>query len=167
MAQEPENVNFSYHERERTTPVAKTLHERMMLEAEPLIQYNWTDVAIHDKRKLSIVPPCHVCAWIVGSTGSYLSPMYCELADAHKWKANVFAHEAAITILMARWHDQLNCLYDLAFNPLEEKAFYLVKKGEAGAGEIIPVDKVELAELCTYSKFNWTSHGFLPSLNGK
>jgi len=40
---------YSYHEAERQQVRPRTLHEKMMLEAEPIIQHNWTDVAIHDK----------------------------------------------------------------------------------------------------------------------
>jgi hypothetical protein len=157
-------TNYCSHERERLSPTPRNLHELMMLEAEPIIQHNWTDVAIHDKNKLMTVPVGHTCVWIVGSTGSYLSPMYCQISDAAKWQETPNAIFAPIVSLLARWHDEYNCRYNLKFNPLDDKHFYLVEKGEDGQGTVTSVEKKSFMRFCMCSEFEWTDYGFLPCL---
>jgi hypothetical protein len=147
----------SCHELERQRPRARTLHEKMMLEAEPIIQYNWTDVAIHDKNKLQGIPVGCYCYWIVGQMGSYLTPAYCKISERHKWMSGRNAMISTVQMLFSRWYGeaykfQCNADYQRFYNAGRDKHCYLIVKTDARYGEIIPVTYRELAEMATYGK---------------
>lgn len=149
---------LTHHELEKRTIAPRSLHEKMMIEAEPIIRHNWTDVAIHDKNKLKQVPVGHYCAWIVGEMGSYLTPLFCKLSDRNKWCASPSATIAPIQVLVVRWHAQVsmfgnNIAWVERHDPTKDKNCFLVIKTDFnGGGEIIPVSYVELAELATCGK---------------
>lgn len=150
--------HFTRHELEKRSIIAKTLHEKMMIEAEPIIRYNWTDVAIHDKNKLRQIPVGHYCAWIVGEMGSYLTPLFCKISDRHKWCADGPATIAPVQVLVVRWHNQVNEFGESPawverHDPTRDKRCFLVVKTDLnGNGEITPISYVELAEMATCGK---------------
>jgi hypothetical protein len=155
---------YSYHEVERQQARPRTLHEKMMLEAEPIIQYNWTDVAIHDKDKLKSIPVGYYCYWIVGQMGSYLTPAYCRISDRHKWLSGPNAKIAPIQMLFSRWYGeaykfQCNASFQQLFNAGRDKHCYLIVKTDTKNGEIIPITYRELAEMATYGKVKMFADG--------
>lgn len=153
MAPEPTLAQgFSHHELERTQGRPTTLHERMMLEAEPIIQHNWTDVAIHDKAKLRSIPTGHYCYWVVTQMGSYLTPAYCRISDRHKWTRSPEASLAPIQMLVVRWHGEAHRFQGSMswlwmHDPNRDKHCYLIVKADATSGQVIPMTYQELAEL--------------------
>lgn len=145
-------TTFGHHELERTQARPKTLHEQMMLEAEPLMQHNWTDVAIHDKAKLRSIPTGHYCYWVVTQMGSYLTPAYCRLSDRSKWTRSFEASLAPIQLLVVRWHADVKKFegsthWRRMHDPCRDKHCYLVIKTDASNGHVTPITYEELADL--------------------
>lgn len=144
------------HERERCQFQPRTLHERMMVEAEPLIQHNWLDVAIHDKQRLDALPVGCFAYWLVGPLGSHFSPAFCSLADRDRWTQDRSATIAPIQILLIRWHGQSvrmrsNRSWLTLHNPAATKQCYLVRKTDShGGGELTQISYQELAALALY-----------------
>jgi hypothetical protein len=141
-----------HHSRERSQLPPRTLHEEMMLIAEPLIQYNWTDVAIHDKAALRSLPVGHVAYWVVTQMGSHLTPAYCRLSARSKWTKSSNATIAPIQMLVARWHGEALKFQDSRawrrfHDPVRDKHCFLVIKTDSTHGRVIPIAYQELAEL--------------------
>jgi hypothetical protein len=157
--EKPQGKMFCRHELARTARQPRTLHERMMVEAEHIIQHNWTDVAIHDRDRLRSAPVDHAFAWMVGSMGSYLTPMYCRLSDRKRWTSSPLATLAPIQIYMTKLHEQFNALGSKVMD-LSERSCYLVIKRDSNGGDIIPLDFQEFAGFCTLGKWKWTKGGF-------
>jgi hypothetical protein len=153
MASQPAVTNLiSHHSMERQQPVARTLHEQMMLIAEPIIQHNWTDVAIHDRDKLRTLPVGHTAYWIVTQMGSYLSPAYCRLSDRPKWTSGCLASLAPVQVLVARWMGEASKFQGSTpwrrfHDPYRDKHCFLVTKTDAKNGTVVPIPYMELAEL--------------------
>lgn len=150
--QSGQGSSFTHHELERRQLPPRTLHEQMMLEAEPIIQHNWTDVAIHDAAKLCSIPSGHVAYWIVGQMGSYLTPAYCSLADRPLWTSGRFASLAPIQLLVARWHGEVHKFrssdaWSRVHGPISDKRCYIIIKGDSVGGQLIPISYKELADL--------------------
>jgi len=142
----------SHHSLERTLLPARTLHEKMMLIAEPLIQYNWTDVAIHDKAALRSLPVGHYAYWIVTQMGSHFMPAYCKISERSKWTRSPMATLAPVQFLVERWSREVAKFGDSndwrwIHDPVRDKHCYLVVKTHATYGEIIPITYKELADL--------------------
>lgn len=157
--------SFCRHELERRAITPKTLHELMMTIAEPIIQHNWTDVAIHDKAKLKNIPVGHHCIWIVGKMGSYLTPMYCNVSDRSRWTSDFLATISPVQILIVRWYEQTksfseNSHWNANHDPVQDKhCFFVVKTDSKGAGNVIPVTYKELADMAVYRKFQMVTTG--------
>lgn len=151
-------TDFSRHELERRKRAPKSLHEMMMLEAEPIIQHNWTDVAIHDKDKLASIPVGNTCIWVVSSMGSFLTPMYCKISERGRWTADACSTIAPIQYLIVRWHKQAHIFGDnrnWAFfhDPVRDRHCYLVTKTDGkGGGRIEKISYKELADMCVYGQ---------------
>jgi hypothetical protein len=151
---------YCHHSLGRQQATPRTLHEKMMLEAEPIIQHNWTDVAIHDRDKLKTIPVGCYCYWIVGQMGSYLTPAYCKISDRHRWSSGPNATVAPVQMLFSRWHGeafkfQCNSDFQLSFNAGRDKHCYLIVKTDTKDGEIIPITFRELAKAATYGKIKF------------
>lgn len=140
------------HEMERTQRPPRSLHERMMLEAEPIIQHNWTDVAIHDKAKLKGIPVGHICYWVVTEMGSFLTPAYCKISERSKWTSDAISSLAPIQILVARRCGQAHKYasskaWQRVYGFLDYWHCYLVVKTDATNGHLIPIPYLDLADL--------------------
>lgn len=64
----------------------QTLHEWMCFESENIVKYNWTDIAIHDRKIIDAMLPGDTRLWIIWELGSLFLPMYCELLQKDKLK---------------------------------------------------------------------------------
>lgn len=161
--EKPSGKLFCVHELARVARPARSLHERMMLEAEPYVLHNWTDVAIHDKDRLRNTPVNHALAWMIGETGSYLTPLYCKLSDKSKWQTSPLAFLAPIQIYVAALHEQMLFLGGARLASFQKRRAYIViKKDGSPGGSITPVDFDELAAMCcTSSNYKWTPDGFI------
>jgi len=156
---DPTNTGAIYcqHELERRRLTPRTLHEKMMVEAEPIIQHNWTDVAIHDKAKLQKIPVGQYCYWIVGQMGSYLSPAFCNIDERHRWTTSPIATLSPVQLLFARWHGQAYRFQDSVawgrvHDPVIDKHCYLIVKTDSTRGEVTPITYKELADMVVYGK---------------
>jgi len=147
-AREPDMVHFE--------PV--TLHERMMIEAETQIQHNWTDVAIHDKRKLRTVSVDHACIWVVKSEGSALLPTYCKLSERKKWQAD--GPVCQLVAFVSRCQDFF-LKFRSNYDPRQD-SYYIIVKRHGVDGDIIPVSFDEVASLIFSGAARWTENGFQP-----
>jgi hypothetical protein len=154
---------FCVHELARIARPARSLHERMLLEAEPYVKHNWTDLAIHDKDRLRVTPVNHALAWMIGETGSYLTPLYCKLSDKSKWQASPLALLAPIQIYITALHEQMLLLRGAQLAKFQRRqAYIIVKRNSPSGGDIIPVDFDELASMCcTNPKHKWTPEGLI------
>lgn len=128
----------------------KTLHERMIYSVEDFIQHNWSDVAIHDKKKIDRAFPGESFAWIVSRFGSYLTPLFTPLHE--KDEIDTLEEEvfAPIQILFFRWLAQKpfeeNKTYCEKYAPQNSKCFIIVKGNSDYAGTIHSVDYRELMD---------------------
>lgn len=126
------------------------MHERMMAEAEPIVKYNWLDVALHDKRKLDKASTGCVFAWILSELGSTMIPMYC-MAD-EKQIIEGTGHK----YLTSRINTFIISIDKNEVFGLENYSFYLVVKGDTpDAGDIIPVDLVSFVEFTAHGRWTW------------
>lgn len=167
MASQPVITNrISYHSMERQQPLARTLHEQMMLIAEPIIQHNWLDVAIHDRETLRTLPVGHTAYWIVTQMGSYFSHAYCRLSDRRKWTSGRFASLAPVQVLVARWMGEASKFQGSTpwrrfHDPYRDKHCFLVTKTDATHGTVAPISYMELAELAvckTHPVVEWVEY---------
>ena len=150
LAREPDWVQFE----------PKTLHERMMIEAETQIQQNWTDVAIHDKRKLRTIPSHHACVWVVRAEGSNLLPTYCKLSEASKWKKDSAARRIHPLLAFLCLCQDYRAKFRANFKP-ESSSYYVIIKGKnEKEGQIIPVSFKEIADFAMAGQFVWTEDGY-------
>ena len=126
----------------------KTLHEEMIYCIEDFVQHNWSDIAIHDKRRIDAAAPGEAYAWIVSRFGSYLTPLFSRLSDEHDSEHEEFA---PIQILFFRWLNQKplekNQAYCQSYAPQHSKCFVIVKGHGNYDGAIHPVDYRELMDL--------------------
>jgi hypothetical protein len=58
-----------------------TLHEFLCYEAEPVVKYNFCDVAVWDKRIIENMRPGEVRLWCIHELGSQLLPLFCRTAE--------------------------------------------------------------------------------------
>lgn len=154
---------FCVHELARVVRPARSLHERMLIEAESVVRHNWTDVAIHDKDRLRVTPVNHALAWMIGETGSHLTPLYCKLSDKGKWQTSPLASLAPIQIYITALHEQMLLLKGAKLAKFQRRqAYIIIKRDSPPGGEIIPVDFDELASMCcTNPKHKWTPEGLI------
>jgi hypothetical protein len=126
------------------------LHDRMIAEAEHVVRYNWSDVAIHDRRRLQKAPVGHSFAWVIGEFGSYFTPLFCSVEDKARWEASPLA---PIQILCMRWIQKENPLtenkvYLHHVGPFYQKCFIVCKADDNGAGTLTPIEFTDLMDLC-------------------
>jgi hypothetical protein len=148
---------YCHHSLERRQLPPRTLHEKMMLEAEPIIQHNWTDVAVHDRDKLQKIPVGHFCYWVVTQMGSFLTPAYCKVSERSKWLTSDIATISPIQMLISRWHGealkfQSSKAWRRFHDPVQDKHCYLVVKTDNSHGHVIPITYQELAEMAVCKK---------------
>lgn len=112
-----------------------TLHERMMIEAETIVQHFWMDVAKHDKDVLAKMPSNSVALWWLKSTGSYLCPLYSHIDPYHSSNEDPLG---MVDYLITRIREQI---YDgIGSAVLAQSRFYIVRKGiTAIDGSIQPI----------------------------
>lgn len=146
----------SLHQFEKMRPKKYSLlHDKMIAEAELIVRHNWSDIAIHDGRKLRSIPENHFCAWVIGEFGSYLTPLYCDLDQRAKWEASPLA---PIQILCMRWLQKENPLtsnsrYMNEVGPFYQKCFLLRKNDCLGGGDLIPITFSDLMDLSLNGKY--------------
>jgi len=125
-----------------------------MVAAEPIIQHNWTDVAIHDRDRLKRIPVGHYCYWVVTQMGSYLTPAYCKLNDRARWYKDSVA---AIQLLVIRWHGQAHHFGSSAawrefHDPVRDKHCFMIVKTDSSNGRVEPMKYKDLADMVVYKK---------------
>lgn len=151
------NSVVSLHQLENTRRKRpyQSLHDKMIAEAELVVRYNWSDIAIHDRKKLKKAPVGHLFAWVIGEFGSYFTPLFCSVDDKAKWAASPIA---PIQILCMRWIQKENPLtenkvYLHHVGPFYQKCFLICKTDNDGAGTITPIEFADLMDLCLNGKY--------------
>lgn len=119
------------------------------MEAEHYVRHNWSDVAIHDRRKLQDAPVGHYHAWIIGEFGSYFTPLYCDITAKEKWERSPLA---PIQILCMRWLNKANPLaenksYMRNVGPFHQECYIICKTDDCDGGSLDPVKFVDLMDL--------------------
>lgn len=108
----------------------KTLHEWMCFKAETVVRYNWSDVAVHDRRIVERMLPMEFYVWCIHETGSAIFPMHCQLET----RSN---HSAITTFLLA-------LLENRQHSALQEK-FYFIAQGRGDYDYItVHVDSISI-----------------------
>jgi hypothetical protein len=130
------------------------LYEQMIYEAELYVQHNWSDIAIHDRNKLSRLPVNYYCAWILSEFGSYLTPLWCNLSESNRWKKDSLA---PIQILFGRWINKNNPLFEnnhymYRVGPHTQKCYLVAKTDDVGSGVLVPIDFNDLMDFCLIGK---------------
>lgn len=153
-----EQAHITVEPADRVHFIAKTLHEQMMLEAEHLIQHNWLDVVVHDKRKLRSIPVDHAFFWVVRPEGSSLLPAYCKLSDRVKycWGCNDRKFHP-IESIAARCEGNVR-RFPGKFDP-DSYGYYSVVKRREG-GEITKLSFAEFGSIASSGVFAWVDNTF-------
>jgi len=136
-----------------------TLHERMMLEAENIIQENWTQVAINDKNRLARGDENYTFVWVVRPEGSNLFVMsqwiHCktnyEMLEEHGICSEIEAFFLRCQDYFVKFRNK--------FDPTKYK-YYIVIKGQCiFDGQIIPSSFEEVLDLVFLGQLRWTDCG--------
>lgn len=141
-------ANFiSHQEQVKITPRKQTLHEKMCFIADSIIRYNFSDVAVHDRRILKKMRPNEVRLWVINETGSQFVPMYCRLAQWHE-PEQVIHDFSAVEITLARYM-RIDAFAKRAQEVIwDHSEFYLVTKGsDRWSGSITPIEFCDLVRL--------------------
>lgn len=140
-----------------------TLHERMMLEAENIIQENWIQVAINDKNRLAQGHENYAFIWIVRPEGSNLFAMsqwtHCrsnyEMLEEHGVCSEIEAFFLRCQDYFVKFRNK--------FDPTKYK-YYIVIKGQCVFdGQIIPSTFQEVLDLVFVGQLRWTDCGIQPT----
>ncbi|MGA1645964.1 MAG: hypothetical protein ACO4AV_13405 [bacterium] len=132
----------------------QTLHEWMCFEAENVVKYNWTDVAIHDKKILDRMLPGETRLWIISELGSVFLPMYCKLTE--KTSNEYLNHSfSGVEVHMMRFfkEDQLGTIQSKITR--DTSSFYFIAKGHGlHSYSVVPVDFMSVMDLVFCGKAN-------------
>jgi hypothetical protein len=128
--QEKEKLFLKQHERDRLS-----LHSKMMFEAVDIVKHYWTDVTVHDRKRLNQMPAHSTAIWGIHEMGSYFSPLF---ADLPKNNEACLADMPSIAYLLCRGKNKL-------INQQESiadswKFFFLMKGSSSFHGSIEPID---------------------------
>lgn len=130
------------------------LFERMVSIAESVVHHNWSDVAIHDRRKLQLADVGDTFVWSIHEMGSYLSPLFARLDEQAEWEVHP---QSPIQVLMVRWlanENQIdNDLWRKIYHPSNYQ-HYIVRKTGENRGVIDSVGFPELRDLAFCGQFH-------------
>lgn len=133
------------------------LHDWMMSEAEPVIQHNWTSLALHIRYLLELIPDDHAFAWIVTPEGSRIMPTYCKLSqrDNHI-KADENGVISQLQAFIIRCQD-----YFIKFKskPSGNSYYFVVKRSIFEVEDVTPSTFDELLDLVFVGELKWTDFG--------
>lgn len=141
----------------------KTLHDRMILEAENIIQENWTQVAINDKNRLALGHENCAFVWIVRPEGSNLFAMsqwiHCrenyEMLEEHGVCSEAEAFFLRCQDYFVKFRNK--------FDPTKYKYYIVIKGRCAFDGQIIPSTFQEVLDLVFVGQLRWTDSGMQPT----
>lgn len=138
---------FSFQETINIEPRSKTLHEQMCFIADEVVRFNFSDVAVHDARKLRRMKQGEVRLWVIHELGSLFLPMSCRMTEAARQEDKEYvlsAVEVAIGRLLR--NDEFEKARQKQF--FSSAQFYFVSKGSGSYdGSIVPVDFRDVVSL--------------------
>lgn len=132
-----------------------TLHHRMMVEAEGLIQQNWTQVAIHDEYMLRAIPGDHAFVWVVKPEGSHVLKTFCSLSERSRRVGN--AEKFAVGELESFFVRLSCCIANFRgkYDPAQYNYYVVIKRDSESDGEIIQSSFEELLDLVSAQELKW------------
>lgn len=146
---------FSRQETAKVALKKKTLHEWMIYEAENVVRFNFSDIAIHDKRILDKMLPNETRLWIIWEFGSQLLPMYCKLTEQYVLTELNYVF-SAVEVHMLRFAKED------PFSDIQNKiaratsSFYFITKGYSDYDyDIAPTDFRTVMDLVFCGKANF------------
>lgn len=144
---------------DRAVISATSLIDQMMIEAESLLRYNWTDVAIHDKKKIASAPVHQAFLWIVRTEeqATTLLPLSAkisdkELCDNENGESLCPLH--AFLLRCQAMFINFRQRYRVSANNC-----YIVIKGPKSSGTIEPIEFEHVVDLISAGQLRWTNKG--------
>lgn len=133
----------------KMVPRSQTLFEKMCFLAEDILRYNWTDVAIHDRKILENTKPGEFRLWIVTEVGTLFPPMFCRLHQQYRSHSSGYLPMSAVEVNLMRmngspFNGQLpqRCYDSIGRTP---KSFFIVGKGsDDWSGSIEPISASDI-----------------------
>jgi hypothetical protein len=135
----------------KMVPRRQTLFEKMCFQAEDIVRYNWTDVAVHDRKILENTKPRERRLWIVTELGTMFPPMFCRTHEEHRCYQRGYTPMSAMEVLlmkMARGHgEKLPC--ETGTEAIKRSASYFIvcKGSDDWSGSIEPIDFCDIMAL--------------------
>lgn len=116
----------------------QTLHEWMCFESENIVKYNWTDVAIHDRKIIDEMRPGDTRLWVIWELGSLFLPMYCKLSQKAQLEENYKLTSVEIYMLRAFKEDQFaKAQTRLLLDAKATCRYYFITKGSDDYSSVI------------------------------
>lgn len=143
---------------DRAPSRVKSVVDQMMIEAEHYLQQNWTDVAIHDRRRLSSAT-FQSFLWIIRTEeqGTSLLPLSTKLKERKFFIENSYQAICPLYAFMLRCQVMYQ-KFGQKYKPSANKCFIIVK-GKGSEGIIEPIDFHSVIEFISAGKLHWTQEG--------
>lgn len=147
---------------DRIVRPATSLAEQMMIEAEFHLYQNWTDVAIHDRRKISSALLGQTFLWIIRTEeqGTSLLPLFNNLSERKLFTEKRYKDVCPLYAFLLRCHG-MHRKFKQKYNAQSNKC-YLVTKGARSSGALQPLTFQEAVHLISAGQLCWTVDGLKP-----
>ena len=131
----------------------KTLHEWMCFESENVVKYNWTDVAVHDRKIIEKMHPGETRLWAVYELGTSFLPLYCRKHE--NVKNDSVQHDfSAVEVFMMRFFKEHE-IGIVEGNFRKNTKFYFITKGDSDYDYIVnPTNLSDVVDLVFCGKGN-------------
>lgn len=132
----------------------QTLHEWMCYEAESVVQHNFSDVAVWDRKLVNKTNTGETRLWWIHAFGSQFLPMYCRVSEKAKAENSMYEFSAVeINLLRLFKEDQFSKIQNKII--LETSKFFFITKGsDEFHYDITPTTFREAANLVFCGKAN-------------
>lgn len=121
--------------------------------ADEIVRYNFSDVAVHDKRILRRMQENESRLWIVHEMGSMFLPLSCRLSEfSAREKHNRFLSSVEVIIGRFLRADELQKIQNRIV--FDSARYFIVIRQTAIKGEILPISFKEIVNLVFDGKAN-------------
>ena len=144
---------ISRQEPVKIKPRNLTLFDWMIFEAEEVVKYNFSDIAVHDRKLLNKMRPGDTRLWVISELGSSFLPMYCKLYEkSRQEEGDYFLSSVEAHLLRFAKNDRLGEAQTKIL--LRTSRFYFITKGEGDYdGTIVPCDFRSVMDLVFCGKY--------------
>jgi hypothetical protein len=137
----------SFQETAKVLPRKQTLHEQMCFIADDVVRYNFSDVAVHEKRILARMHEGETRLWIIHEFGSQFLPLYCKTGEwQRQGKNGRYLCSVEVTIARLLRNDELQQVQNKII--FDSAQYFIVTKGrDIRSGTITPVSFSDVVHL--------------------